>query len=249
MEKGIPAVSLIIPAHNDRLRMAARDVLARYHRALADRFGDAFEMIVVANACHDDTAQWIDEQRRNLSHLRQIALPIRGKGSALIAGFRSARGNAIAFADADGAASPHSLVAVINALADADAVIGSRYSAHSTLSRRQPPARRAIGRAARLLIRTLFPFRFDDMLCGCKAFRREAIDAILPTLSEPSAAIDIDILDALTRMGFSIREVPIQWEHVDSSKMALRKMLGWPFALLRIRFSQKRAHNRCRDNR
>lgn len=229
------ACSLIIPAYNELRRFEQRRALENYDAALARRFGDRYEILVILNGCTDDSEGWLRERTDSLPRLRPIVIPQRGKGHALLAGCDAARGASIAFVDADGATPPESLLELLAALEKADVAMGSRYSPRSVLTRRQPRLRRVAGRLARRLIRLLFPLAYDDMLCGAKAFRREAIEAVRPQLFEGSAAIDINLLTALANTEQRIVEIPIRWEHVGDSRMRASHLIRWVFALVRIR--------------
>jgi len=83
-------VSLIIPAHNE-----ARTIGTIVATAKASPMID--EIIVVADACTDDTATIA----RALGVIILEKQTTRGKGDAMIAGFEKSRGDIIMFADAD----------------------------------------------------------------------------------------------------------------------------------------------------
>lgn len=85
-----PTISLIIPAHNE-----ARTIEAVVASAKASTLLD--EIIVVADACTDDTAAIA----RSLGVIVLEKETTRGKGDAMIAGFEKSNGDIIMFADAD----------------------------------------------------------------------------------------------------------------------------------------------------
>src|ERR671928_608908 len=120
-----PEISLIIPAHNEEQRLAA--TLALYGHVFQEQFGTAFELLVVANGCTDQTAQVAADAAATLPQIRVIDIPDPiGKGGAVVEGFRQARGARVLFADADAATTPASLLELSAQLEHADIAIGSR---------------------------------------------------------------------------------------------------------------------------
>lgn len=86
----MPSISLIIPAHNEG------DNIARVLKT-AVKVKELTEIIVVADACKDDTVA----QAKSFGVKVLARDSSRGKGDAMIYGVRNARGEIIMFADAD----------------------------------------------------------------------------------------------------------------------------------------------------
>ncbi|OGY43240.1 MAG: hypothetical protein A3B89_01125 [Candidatus Buchananbacteria bacterium RIFCSPHIGHO2_02_FULL_40_13] len=88
--KGNKKISLIIPAHNEADNISA--VLE-----VATKAKEVNEIIVVADACQDKTAEIAKGFGVKVIERKETY----GKGSAMIAGVKAASGNIIMFADAD----------------------------------------------------------------------------------------------------------------------------------------------------
>ncbi|WP_225206448.1 glycosyltransferase family 2 protein [Novosphingobium huizhouense] len=96
-----PAISIVVPSHN------RRDLLAALFAALAAQAPGtpAFEVIVVADGCRDDTVAWLGAQREDFVH-RVIETPGRGPAFARNRGAELARGAILLFLDDDVMPSP-----------------------------------------------------------------------------------------------------------------------------------------------
>lgn len=213
-----PLVTLIIPANNEAGRLPA--AVRTYSSALAGRYGRAFEILVVANGCTDATAGVARAMRREVPVIRVLDIPQRiGKGGAILAGFRAARGRSVVFADADGSAEPASLLRLVDDLGRYDVSIGSRRMPASVIPRPQPLLRRMLGIAFNRVVRTAFNLRVQDTQCGAKAFRIRAARRLARTVTERGWAFDVDVLLAARQLGLTVVERSITWSDVAGSRL------------------------------
>jgi glycosyltransferase involved in cell wall biosynthesis len=210
--------SLIIPAHNEEERLP--DTLALYEEAMQHKFGSDFEIIVVANGCVDGTVGVAADAAAILPQVRVIDIeePV-GKGGAVLEGFRRAEGEGVLFADADGATAPESLLQLLDGLDRYDVVIGSRRLDGSTITQRQPLARRMFGTTFAKAVRLLFGAPFKDTQCGAKAFRRGAARRLARVVSETRWTFDLDVLLAAKRLGLQVHEHPVVWADRPGSRL------------------------------
>ncbi|HYM83638.1 MAG TPA: glycosyltransferase [Candidatus Dormibacteraeota bacterium] len=215
----------MIPAHDEETRLPTS--LRRYAAALRTRYGQAFEIVVIANACSDGTVAAAERLRDELPRLRivDIAEPIR-KGGAVLEGFRLVTAGRCAFVDADGSTDPASLLKLLDALDRADIAIGTRRGPGSLILRRQPLRRRALSRLFNLAVRVLFRLPFRDTQCGAKAFRADAARRLADVVEERDWTFDLDLLLSARRLGFTVIEVPVVWADVEGSQFAARRASG-----------------------
>jgi glycosyltransferase involved in cell wall biosynthesis len=229
---------LLIPAYNEERRI--EPVLRRYATYFRQEYPGEFELIVLLNGCRDNTAGVVQRVAREFPSVRGIEYrdPI-GKGGALIEGLRLApRADWIGYVDADGATPPHAFHDLVRHLeADgADAVIGSRWLKESVLHQAQPGQRRFASRVFHLIVQCLFWMNIRDTQCGAKVFRRQAIEAIHHQLHIADMAFDINLLYALKRAGFQVREVPTEWTDQAGSKVTIGfTSLTMLFSVIRLR--------------
>ena len=148
---------------------------------LAQRLGAAlggrdWELVVVDDGSPDGTA--------DIAERLAPGLPVRvvrrarksGLASAVMAGFREARGDLLVVMDADLSHPPEVVPGLVDAVVGgADLAVGSRYvRGGGTLD--WPLTRRVVSRVACLLGNLLVPVR--DATSGFFALRREAIDGV-----------------------------------------------------------------------
>lgn len=85
---------------------------------------------------------------------------------------------------------------------------------------RQPFYRQFFGRCFNLLTRTVMNLPFEDTQCGFKAFTRRAAQAVFPLQTIDRWGFDPEILFVASKLGFSIREVPVSWAHDARTRMS-----------------------------
>lgn len=226
-------LSILIPAYNEAARI--RPALKAYCDAIRGR---DVELLVIVNGTNDNTERIIaDEFMPVCPALRSIVIPERvGKGGALMRGLREARGDRIAFTDADGSTPPDALLSLADTLGDEGILIGSRWLPDSVIGRPQPFSRRFISRLFNLYVRLVFGLQVTDTQCGAKVLSRAALDSVLAKLGATQWAFDVELLFHIRHAGFRIREVPIEWNDVSGSKVKIfRSSIEMLLALTRLR--------------
>ncbi len=219
------SMSLIIPAHNEEDRLAA--TLTLYARELRARFGDHVEIIVVANGCVDNTVGVVSAMAEDTPQIAVVDVPGRiGKGGAVLVGILQARGERIAFADADGSTAAASLIDLVERLDRYDVVIGSRRLSRSIVMRPQPLRRRACGWIFASCVRLLFDLPYRDTQCGSKAFRRAAALRLAETVRETRWTFDVDLLLSARALALSVGEYPVIWTDQAGSRLRIMSTAG-----------------------
>jgi glycosyltransferase involved in cell wall biosynthesis len=166
---GVPLLSVVIPALNEQDSIAdiVRRVMAT-EGALEQVGVRGLEVIVVDDGSKDRTA----EIAAAIPGVRLQRHPEnRGYGAAIKTGFSQARGEFLAFLDADGTYPPEYLPALCRPLlqGSADVVVGSRRSgAHS----RMPPVRRLGNFLWSNLVSLIGRGRCLDPASGMRVLRR-----------------------------------------------------------------------------
>src|SRR3989338_11218414 len=99
-------ISIVIPAYNEEKRIGR--TMDRFFKVLPNWFGKNFEIIIVLNGCRDKTLDIVKALCEKYQNLRfknfEQAL---GKGTAIVEGFKIAKGEYVSFIDADGATGPY----------------------------------------------------------------------------------------------------------------------------------------------
>ena len=102
-----------------------------------------------------------------------------------------------------------------------DVLVGNRQHARSEILTEQHFLRRKMGQAFNAILRVIAGIRLADTQCGFKAFRREAREAIFPLQTLDGFAFDVEVLLLAERMGFVVRDMPVQWSNAEGSKVRI----------------------------
>lgn len=214
-------LSIVLPAYNEAegIREVIQRILAvcaSLHRQVP-QVADV-ELIVINDGSNDHTAQIVGSfsQVRLLNHARN-----RGYGAALKTGFAAAKGDYIAFLDADGTYPPEQIPALLGVAVktDADMVIGSRMLGQ----RSRMPLLRKVGNRLYALLLSWIAGRFiSDTASGLRIFKREILPVIQPL---PDG---LNLTPAMATLavheGLHVIEIPIPYdERVGRSKLGIVK--------------------------
>ena len=232
--------SVIIPAYNERLRIAeGLDKVLAYS---AQQRWDA-EIIVVNDGSKDETPEIVRSYMKRHPNLRLLENPgNRGKGYSVRHGMKEGKGDVLLLTDADISAPIYEADKLFAAISQgADVAIGSRWKDASTQTRRQSPIRQLGGRIFNLLNRLLLGLQLKDTQCGFKAFTREAAKSIFPVTAVDRWGWDPEVLFLAGRLDFKVAEVPVEWAHDERSKISpIRDGIGIMRDMLKVRVNHLR---------
>ena len=130
-----------------------------------------------------------------------------GVGSARRIGTVAARGRVIVWTDADMTYPNHEIPALVDALGDADQVVGARASEQGSMKALRVPIKWAIRRFASYLARTPIP----DLNSGFRAMRRQPALQFVDRLPDGFSCVTTITL-AFLMNGYCVRYVPISYE-------------------------------------
>jgi glycosyltransferase involved in cell wall biosynthesis/O-antigen/teichoic acid export membrane protein len=223
-------LSLVLPCHNAGSGLA--DVLREAIAELSD--AGTREIIVVSDGSTDDTARvatgFADRG------VRVIEYPDNGgKGHALRVGLAEARGEYIAFMDADGDIGPEALrpFLALMEMYQPDLVLGSKRHPLSDVD--YPPIRRFLSWGYHRFTRLLFRVNVRDTQTGMKLIRRDVLAAVLPRMTEEGYVFDLEMLVVAKQLGFDrIFEAPVRVGYRFASQMSLRTPLRMLAESMRI---------------
>lgn len=223
----MPSISLIIPCYNEEINIqkGVLDRIGNYTNSI-----DQITQVIISDDGSTDNSK---------SLIRRNYLPLfpkfhllenrhHGKAQALISAIKNATGDYVMFTDID-LATPieetQKMIQIINK--GEDIIIGSRNN-----SREGAPLIRKIMAVGFIHIRNAIIGlkKIHDTQCGFKAFERKKALTILDHLivfkkaqktsgSSVSAGFDLEFLFLAHKFGYSIKEIPVVWKHVETKNV------------------------------
>jgi len=199
MDPQRPFLSLVLPAYNEAEAIGPAVVDAD---AALGRFADDYEILVVDDGSRDDTAAIVTGLARERSRVRLLKHECnRGYGAALRTGFEAARGERVAFTDADGQFDLAELARLVAASNRAPVVVGYR------IDRKDPWRRRFFSWGYNQIVRRLIGTGVRDCDCALKVFRRDALRNLLPESTR--FFVNTEMLARARQSGLPVAEVGV----------------------------------------
>jgi len=169
----------------------------------------------------------VDELKWKYSNIIYIQHDERlGRGKALREAWKTVQGNMYVYVDVDLAtdlAKNDAYRNLIQLRNQFDLVTGSRYMPGSTTNR--PRLRRGASVAYNWLVRFLFQTGIHDHQCGFKSFSRRLVDLLAVEARSDSWFWDTEVIVIAKRMGFRVKEVPIDWQEKKGQRTPLKRLL------------------------
>jgi glycosyltransferase involved in cell wall biosynthesis len=175
-------VTLIIPAYNESKQIqSAADNAAQ----ILGKISPDYEIIIAEDGSNDGTFEISTRMAGKNPRIRLLHSDLRcGKGNALKRAIKAAKGDVIAFMDADMSTDISSMPALLDAVSQEgfDIAVGSRLISESNTdrSRKRSIASKLYNSMVRLILRS----RIHDHQCGFKAFQKRSILAILDQVKD-----------------------------------------------------------------
>ncbi len=227
---------VVIPTYNesDNLEQLLPQVLAQ---------AETIDVLVVDDNSPDGTGALADRLAAENPRVHVVHRPAKmGLGTAYLDGFRWAlsRGYEFVFEmDADFSHDPAHLPAFLEAAADADLVIGSRYLDGRVTVVNWPMPRLLLSYFANRYARVVTGHRLCDATGGFKCFRRRVLEALdLDAVHSNGYSFQIEMSFRAWRKGFRIVEIPIVFvDRVEgTSKMSGAIVREAVWLVWRLRF-------------
>ena len=221
-------LSVVIPSYNEmgNLRKGVLDHLDHY----LTRQKYDFEAIVVDDGSNDGGKEFVRNFVKDNKKFRLIENNHMGKAAAVTSGVLAATGDYILFTDMDQATPIEEVEKLIPHIQkDFDIVIGSRNAERKG----SPMVRIFISRSAIILRKLIVGMGYiSDTQCGFKLFKREAAHKIFEKIkaihhgyasiksSSVTAGFDMELLYIGLKMGYKIKEIPVDWLYVETRRVS-----------------------------
>jgi dolichyl-phosphate beta-glucosyltransferase len=233
-----PFLSIVIPAHNEELRLPRTLELTSQFLRAQPYDG---EVIIVENGSQDRTLEIAQKYARQHPAYRVLSEELPGKGRAVRTGMLAARGEYRFMCDADFSMSVDEINRFLPpALPEVEIAIASR-EAPGAVRYGEPAYRHFVGRVFNGFIRWLTLPGLHDTQCGFKCFKGDLAEELFQEQTLTGWSFDVEILVVARRRGYSIIELPIPWYFNPESKVnVLRDSVQMALDLLRIRWNAMR---------
>lgn len=230
-----PLVSVVIPAYNEERRLP--QTLTRVSEYLAQQNYPS-EILVVDDGSSDNTARVVDgfaqarlaENETPNPAIQLIRNDHRGKGYTVRTGMLAAAGHIVLFSDADLSTPIEDLEKLMPWFERGyDIVIGSREGTGAQRIK-EPFYRHMMGRVFNRIVQWLTVSGIEDTQCGFKAFRGEVAQDVFRRMllygdntqkisGGMVTAFDVEVLFIGSKLGYRIKEVPVQWRYGTETKV------------------------------
>jgi dolichol-phosphate mannosyltransferase len=216
---GLGRVLVVVPTYNEADNI--RVIIDRLRAAVP-----SVDVLIADDNSPDGTGEIADALAAADPQVHVLHRPGKqGLGAAYAAGFDWARAggyDAAVEMDADGSHAPEELPRLLDALRDADAVLGSRWVRGGTVVN-WPLHRYAISITGNVYTRLALGMPFKDATGGYRAYRMAVLDKIdVGTVASQGYCFQVDLAWRAYRNGFRVVEVPIRFAERErgASKMS-----------------------------
>jgi dolichyl-phosphate beta-glucosyltransferase len=214
-------LSVVIPVYNEERRI--KDSLDKINKYLKNK---NYEIIVVDDGSTDKTREIVQKFKNIIITKKRKN---KGKGYSVKQGMLMAKGEYVLFLDADLSTPIEELGEFLKLIKKYDVVIGSRAIKGSKV--KTSWYRKLLGRIGNFFISILAVKNIKDTQCGFKLFRKEAAKKIFEKQTINGWGFDFEILHIAQKLGFSIKEQPVNWTLGKESKV---KLTDYPKTLIEL---------------
>jgi glycosyltransferase AglD len=226
-----PEITAIIPVYNDRHSLEI--AIPRSLETLA-KITPEFEIIVAEDGSTDGSTEFVREYEKHDPRIRLLHSDERqGRGKALNRAIREAKGTIVCYYDVDLATNMQHIDELVRAIREGyDISTGSRLLPGSDIVR--TGGRDIASRSYNFLVRVILGSTVFDHQCGFKAFNKERILPILPTIRSNHWFWDTELLVRGQRMGFRVKEFPVHWRAGKGTTVRIKDVFEMGSTILRL---------------
>ncbi len=225
-------VSAVLPVYNDL--SALKTAIPRSLEELEAIAPGRFELIVAEDGSTDGSTEFVREYETSDPRVRLLHADERlGRGRALNRAFAGAKGSIVCYYDVDLATDMQYLGELIGAIRDGyDLATGSRLLPRSDITR--SGGREIASRGYNMLVRTILGSSLHDHQCGFKAFQRNRLIDLLPTVTADHWFWDTEVLVRAQKNGYRIQEFPVQWRQGEGTTVRRKDVIEMGSAIVHL---------------
>lgn len=221
-----PYLSIIIPAYNEEPNF--KKGLINEVPLYLEKQDYSYEVLIVDDGSSDDTASLAEAFAKKHKNFRVIKNPHQGKAQTVKKGVEEANGELILFTDFDQATPISEVSNLLKFIPEYDIVIGSRQLAGAKREK-EPIHRHIMGLGFNIVVQILTVRGIKDTQAGFKCFKGNVAKELFSALKVYSkgkpvkgalvTAFDVELLFLAKKRGYKIKEVPIIWHHVATTRV------------------------------
>ncbi len=216
---------IIVPTYNERA-----NIERLIERVLAQ--DDRIDMLIVDDGSPDGTGKAVDDIAAENPRVHALHRPMKmGLGTAYIAGFKwgiERDYDYVLEMDADFSHDPIHLPQFLEAIRNADLVVGSRYQQGRVTVVNWPIARLVLSYGANIYARRITGLELWDATGGFKCFRGEVLKSIdLERVRSNGYAFQIEMSFRAWKKGFRIAEIPIVFVDRSEGTSKMSRNIIW----------------------
>lgn len=227
---------VMIPTYNER------ENIGSLIREIVNLKISDLHILVVDDNSPDGTAEVVKNLSKKDPEVELLLRTTeRGRGSAGIAGFKYALdhgADCVIEMDADFSHHPKYIPSMLDAIQNADMVIGSRFiSGGEDVNR--GIIRKVITILAGIYVRVLLGLKIKDVSSGYRCFKRKVLEAIeLDSVISTGPSIVSEVFYRAHLKGFSLHEIPIKFEDRTHGQTKLNYKILMKTLLMIIKFKR-----------
>ena len=220
-------LSVVIPSY-DEMANLQKGILDKVEHFLSKK-KYSYEVIISDDGSKDGGAEFVEKFIKENPHFQLLKNSHLGKAGAVTKGMLSAKGQYRLFMDMDQATPIEEIDKLLPYFGQGyDIVIGSRNS-----KRKGAPWTRVFMARGMMLLRSFIVGvkGIFDTQCGFKMFRSEVANELFSKInslhkgfrkasgSSVSAGFDVELLYLAEKLGYKIKEVPVNWLYVETRRV------------------------------
>lgn len=242
-------LSVVIPSY-DEMANLQKGVLDKVEHFLSQK-KYSYEVIIVDDGSTDGSVEFVKQFCKDNPNFKLIENPHLGKAGAVTKGVLDSKGSYVLFSDMDQATPIEEIDKLLPYFEKGyDIAIGSRKS-----QRKGAPWTRILMAKGMILLRSFIvniPGIFDTQ-CGFKMFKKAVALKLFEKInklhnnfekvsgSSVSAGFDVELLYIAQKMGYKIKEVPVNWLYVETRRVnPIKDSLAGIVDLIKIKFKDSR---------
>lgn len=221
-----PHLSVVVPAYNEEPNFKKKtiDQVPEYLK----KQDYTWEVLIVDDGSDDETANLAEKFAKKHQNVKVIKNPHQGKAATVKTGVEKSSGELILFTDFDQATPISEIEKLLPHFPDFDIVIGSRQLPGAKREK-EPFYRHLMGLVFNLVVQAVAVRGIWDTQAGFKCFKSDVAKDLFSHLEVYGksknvkgalvTAFDVELLFIAKKKGYKIKEVPIEWHHVATSRV------------------------------